>query len=267
MPGARPHPALPDMGEACPPDQASTLLGRKGLLMKEPATRLALCAVHRALRMDVGERVTGAVHADTAVVASSNLGNVETVVEVVRTVAAEGGKAVSPMVAPNASSNVLSGTVAMWFKFGGPNLMLCSGRHSGAEAVRLGVLLLRSGRARRVVVVGAEPDDPVARRIHARGGSQVPLQAGAACVVLELGAGEPSLELLRNGDPGPAGIRIGPDGVDPLPVWGDCYGAQGILEVALAAQIIAGNGESVRVSCDGGPNGRIMLSPGGVAHG
>ncbi|HCT80092.1 MAG TPA: beta-ketoacyl synthase [Micromonosporaceae bacterium] len=212
---------LPGVDEACAPEQASTLLGRKGLLMKEPATRLALCAVHRALKMGVGERVDGPVRTDTAVVASSNLGNVETVVDVVRTVTADGGKAVSPMVAPNASSNVLSGTVAMWFKLGGPNLMLCSGRESGLHALRLGALLLRSGRASRVVVVGAEPDDPVATGIHAQGGSNVPLRAGAACVILEQSDEGLSLESLKS---------------SPLSGTGDCYGAQGILEIALAAE-------------------------------
>lgn len=211
---------LPGVDEACVPEQASTLLGRKGLLMKEPATRLALCAVHRALKMGVGERVEGPVRTDTAVVASSNLGNVETVVDVVRTVTVDGGKAVSPMVAPNASSNVLSGTVAMWFKLGGPNLMLCCGRESGSQALRLGALLLKSGRASRVVVVGAEPDDPVATAIHP------PLTAGAACVILEHSDDGISLESVQH---------------NIVSTSSDYYGAQSILEAALAAEsLLAG---------------------------
>ncbi|WP_020519555.1 beta-ketoacyl synthase N-terminal-like domain-containing protein [Catelliglobosispora koreensis] len=212
---------LPGTDGACPPEQANTLLGRKGLLMKEPATRLALCAVHRALNMGTGERKDGPADPGTAVVASSNLGNVETVVDVVATVAADGGKAVSPMVAPNASSNVLSGTVAQWFKFGGPNLMLCSGRDSGAHALRLGALLLRSGRANRVIVVGAEPSDPVADRLYAK-----PLRAGAACLVLEHSDHGVSFSQAREHARGIA------------QTWGDCYGAQDIISVALAVSAL-----------------------------
>ncbi|MCI4066466.1 hypothetical protein MRQ36_29485 [Micromonospora sp. R77] len=111
---------------------APAVLGRKGLLYKEPATRLALCAVHRALGLPDGARPGTALDPDTAVVASSNLGNIGTVVDVARTVAREGGRGVSLMAAPNASSNVVAGTVALWFRFGGPNLMLCNGETSGS---------------------------------------------------------------------------------------------------------------------------------------
>ena len=79
--------------------------------------------MHRALGLPDGMRPTTALCTDTAVVAASNLGNVWTVVEVARTVAREGGRAVSPMSAPNASSNVIASSVALWFGFGGPNLM------------------------------------------------------------------------------------------------------------------------------------------------
>jgi 3-oxoacyl-[acyl-carrier-protein] synthase II len=213
---------LPGQDEACEPAQAGSLLGRKGLLMKEPATRLALCAVHQALNMGVGERTQGPVRTDTAVVASSNLGNVETVVEIAQTVAKSGGKAVSPMAAPNASSNVLSGTVAMWFKLGGPNLMICSGRDSGLYALKMGSLLLRSARASRVVVVGAEPDDPIASAIHAQAGGE-PLRAAAACVILEQGAPGLSLDDLRASQASQPGDT------------GGYYGAQAIVDIARAA--------------------------------
>ncbi|MBM0240501.1 beta-ketoacyl synthase [Micromonospora sp. ATA32] len=159
--------------------QAPAMLGRKGLLYKEPATRLALCAVHRALGLPDGVRPSTGLDPDTAVVASSNLGNIATVAGVTRTVACEGGRGVSPMAAPNASSNVVAGTVALWFRFGGPNLMLCNGETSGLDAVAAGALLIRSGRAGRVVVVGTEPADADAVAVYPA------IRAGAACVVLE----------------------------------------------------------------------------------
>jgi 3-oxoacyl-[acyl-carrier-protein] synthase II len=209
LPGVDLDAALPELAAASPqraaepaypPERARELLGRKGLLNKEPATRLALCAVHRALRRPPGaERDSGPPDPRVAVVASSNLGNVATVVDVVRSVRAAGRTGVSPLAAPNVSSNVLASAVAIWFRFGGPNLMVCSGSTGGLDALALGALLLRAGRADRVVVVGAEPADDVAAAMSngypqrpggAFGaGRPSPALAGAACVVIEPGDG------------------------------------------------------------------------------
>jgi 3-oxoacyl-[acyl-carrier-protein] synthase II len=254
----------------CPPEQAHTILGRKGLLYKEPSTRLALCAVHRALGLPDGMRPTTALCVDTAVVAASNLGNVQTVVEVARTVAREGGRGVSPMSAPNASSNVIASSVALWFGFGGPNLMVCSGATAGLDALALAALLIRAGRARRVVVVGAEPDDDIAQAVYrggepARAGAPA-LRAGAACVILQNAAAVagPTIQLTTPVD-ADAKVEIssarpvfviGPGGIDPVPVWGDCYGAQGVLQTALAAELVTLTGEPVGVRCGSGVDGQ-----------
>jgi 3-oxoacyl-[acyl-carrier-protein] synthase II len=270
--GARaPEPwAVPVREASCPPDRAGTLLGRRGLLYKEPATRLALCAVHRALGLPAGHRPGGQVDPGTAVVACANLGNVETVATVARTVAAEGGRAVSPLAAPNASSNVVASTVALWFRFGGPNLMVCSGATAGLDALWLAGLLLRAGRAERVVVVGAEPADEVATALHATAphataphataphgtaASRAPLRAGAACVVLgPAGAPAPVSVSMMDGLAANAGTVLGPGGVDLAALWGDCYGAQGLVAVALAAHLTtagpAGGGpDPIAVRC------------------
>jgi 3-oxoacyl-[acyl-carrier-protein] synthase II len=238
--------AVPVQEASCPPDRAAVLLGRRGLLYKEPATRLALCAVHRALGLPVGYRPAGPVDPGTAVVACANLGNVETVATVARTVAAEGGRAVSPLAAPNASSNVVASTVALWFRFGGPNLMVCSGATAGLDALWLAGLLLRAGRAERVVVVGAEPADEVATALYATAGTAVPLRAGAACVVLGPAGGPAPVSVSIVDGPdldGPDladGTALGPGGVDLAGLWGDCYGAQGLVAVALAAHLVTG---------------------------
>jgi 3-oxoacyl-[acyl-carrier-protein] synthase II len=281
--GARaPEPwAVPVREASCPPDQASTLLGRRGLLYKEPATRLALCAVHRALGLPAGHRPGGPVDPGTAVVACANLGNVETVATVARTVATEGGRAVSPLAAPNASSNVVASTVALWFRFGGPNLMVCSGATAGLDALWLAGLLLRAGRAERVVVVGAEPADEVATTLHATAlhatalhatalhatashgsaASHAPLRAGAACVVLgPAGAPAPVSVSMMDGLAADAGTVLGPGGVDLAALWGDCYGAQGLVAVALAAHLTtaepAGDGpDPIAVRCGDGTDG------------
>jgi 3-oxoacyl-[acyl-carrier-protein] synthase II len=260
LPGVESGGALPDPGPACPPDQAGSLLGRKGLLMKEPATRLALCAVHRALGLADGQRITGPVRTDTAVVACSNLGNVETVTRVTGEVARGDGRRVSPLAAPNASSNVLAATVARWFRCGGPNLMVCSGRRAGYDALRLALLTLASGRARRVVVVGAEPDDPTARRLYGRGGTDASLRAGAACLVLSRDGAGPRLVLTPEAATGVAVVaRVGPPPLDPVAAWGDCYGAQQVVNAVLAVWLATARGATVW--CGEGPAGAVLVSP------
>jgi len=236
LPGAdRPGPP------AYPPELARKVLGRKRLLFKEPATRLALCAVHRMLGLPDGEPGHDRpLEPRTAVVASSNLGNVETVADIVRTVRADGWRAVSPLAAPNASSNVLASAVAGWFRFGGPNFLVCSGATGGLDAVAVAVRLLRARRADRVVVVGAEPADEVATALHERRTAQSgPLRAGAAC--LSLTAATRGVPILRVSSPVDA-----PES-PPDAGFGDSYGAHGIIAAALAVQDLPA--DPVRVVC------------------
>ncbi|OKI61477.1 beta-ketoacyl synthase N-terminal-like domain-containing protein [Micromonospora sp. CB01531] len=253
VPGIAPDRLIASATEPdCGPDEAHTLLGRKGLLFKEPAVRLAMCAVHRALGLPPG-RPTGPAPgaAGTAVVVSSNLGNVATVCDIVEQVRAGGLRGVSPMQAPNASSNIIASSIAIRYGFTGPNLMVCSGSTGGLDAVRLGALLVRSGRAHRAVVVGAEPADEIAAGLRAAGGTPPgPPQGMAACVVL-VPAGQPgpvrlhSVRRHRAPEPVPAGgprtIRLacgtgdGPD-QDLAALLGGGYGAAGVLQTALATR-------------------------------
>ncbi|HEV2887134.1 MAG TPA: beta-ketoacyl synthase N-terminal-like domain-containing protein [Jatrophihabitans sp.] len=273
---------------AAPPDQAATVLGRKGMLYKEPATRLALCAVHRAFGVPAGQRPGWPAAPGTAVVVASNLGNVETVARVTRTIDTEGGSAVSVLDAPNVSSNVIASTVALWFGFGAANLMICSGAGAGLDGLALAVLLLRAGRADRVVLVGVEPADPVATELFGAGSDRPALRAGAACLVLEQGRPE-------NGT-GPSGRRrlavqlsddarvddaqvddarvadaraldtdstIGPGGFDPARHWGDFYGAQDVVALALAAELAAEGHRQVGVRGTGRPSRQVLLGTAG----
>jgi len=247
-----------DYGPACPPDRAYELLGRKGLLYKEPATRLALCAVHRALGREPGaRRPEGPPDAGTAVVVSSNFGNIATVHKVAGILREATVRDVSSLDAPNASSNVIASTIAIWYRFGGPNLMVCSGATSGLDALVLACTLVRANRAERVLVIGVEPDDEVATRLYqqnqARLGSGGALRAGAACVILErltqvtaelpvLGrsyrmagiddiTGLPRSALVFGPAAiAPAGARI----IDLASRIGDLFGALGVLQLAVS---------------------------------
>jgi 3-oxoacyl-[acyl-carrier-protein] synthase II len=183
MRGPAPAGALRRDGTVATVDPAA-LVGRKGLRYKDRATQLAYCAVDLALR-DAGLlTVDGLTVApsDVGVVASSNLGNADTVVSALETLTAGGSTATSPMDLPNASSNVVATSTAIRFSLRGPNLMLCNGAASGIDAVHWARTIIRSGRARHVVVVGVEPDNRVTRQLL--GG---PALDGAATVVLEDG--------------------------------------------------------------------------------
>ncbi|MBV9821840.1 MAG: beta-ketoacyl synthase, partial [Actinobacteria bacterium] len=192
-----------------------------------------------------------------AVVVASNLGNVEAVARVTRTVRDEGGSAVSVLDAPNASSNIVASTIALWFGFGAANLMVCSGAGAGFDGLELALVLLRAGRADRVVLVGVEPDDPVAAGLYAGSGR---LRAGAACLVLE--RPDPRREAglrLTLSDTHEANLTVGPGGdIDPARHWGDFYGAQDVIALALAAEL-AGGGKQVGVRSTGRPR-RAVLS-------
>ncbi|QKW50813.1 beta-ketoacyl synthase N-terminal-like domain-containing protein [Streptomyces buecherae] len=225
---------------ACGPDDAKDVLGRKGLLGKEPSTRLALCATHRALGLPPGKLAEPLPYAPgTAVVVASNLGNVETVSTVLDDMRSRGGNVVSPLDAPNASSNVIASSIAIRYGFTGPNLAVCSGATAGLDAVRLARLLLLAGRAERAVVVGVEPADPVARALAAlRPGDPGELIAGAGCVLLGRPGAWPTDTGITVGpvvrhtsDPGPA---------DGQPAVGELYGAAGVVRLAAAAAMLAG---------------------------
>ncbi len=232
------------------PDQAHLLLGRKGLLFKEPSTRLALCAVHRALGLPDGRPELPLAGSDrTAVIVSSNYGNVATVADIVDEERAGSGHDVSPLRSPNASSNVIASTIAIRWGFTGPNLTVCSGETSGLDAVKLGALALRAGRADRVVVVGVEPDDDVAVAIAG------PLRAVAACVILERDNGQPGVHLGRVSRSSTVDdLLLDTDTTDER--VGPTSGARGVLQVALAAAWLrSAAGERAGVVCGGSADG------------
>ncbi|MGV9270952.1 beta-ketoacyl synthase N-terminal-like domain-containing protein [Kitasatospora sp. NPDC003701] len=281
----------------CSAEEAQLVLGRKGLLMKEPATRLALCAVHRALGLPAGRVDRPLPSADrTAVVVSSNLGNLRTVCGIAAAVGREDFRVVSPLETPNVSSNVIASTIALRYGFTGPNVMVCNGATSGLDAVRLGARLIRAGRAERAVVVGAEPADEIARALvrsrdpRTYGGRGVPeLRASAACVVLgghragarsavlgdsgtlSPGAQPPAAHRGPASDRDPASHReltFPPYGVaeesdtvvDLTARLGETYGALGVLQVAAAAARIGrGDADGARVACGDAVEGYTWL--------
>ncbi|MGF0316459.1 beta-ketoacyl synthase N-terminal-like domain-containing protein [Nocardia fluminea] len=167
------------VGAGFPDGDPAAILGARGLRYKDEATRLGMAAAQSAM-WDAG--VGDSADAVTAVVVSSNHGNLDTVCRVVGDGTGPGER--GPMDLPNASSNVIASSIAIRFGLFGPNLMLCSGPSSGLDALHWAAVLLAARRAARVLVVGVEVDNPaVARFSDARAASG--RFHGAACVIVE----------------------------------------------------------------------------------
>ncbi|MCG0286478.1 beta-ketoacyl synthase N-terminal-like domain-containing protein [Streptomyces sp. PSAA01] len=179
--------ARPVAGPAAAPFDTAARIGRRGHRYKDRATRLALCAALDALRdarliPSDGEEVT--VPGDTVgVVASSNLGNLDTACLTAAAIAERSAVDLSPMSLPNASSNVIASWVAIRHGLRGPNLMLCNGATSGLDAVHWGAALVAAGRVRRAVVIGVETHNAVVEDLLGRSADE--LLDGAAALVVE----------------------------------------------------------------------------------
>jgi 3-oxoacyl-[acyl-carrier-protein] synthase II len=197
LPGLADPAALLQPGAAGGPGEfvPERALGAKGLRFKDRATQLALCAARSALE-DAGLPTTAATQLDAealGIVASSNLGNVDTVCRAVETIRSSSVNHTSPLDLPNASSNIVASTLAIRFGCRSVNLMVCSGATSGTDALYLAANVIRARRARRMVVVGVEPRNAVVERLmreSARGwlgesAGELRLAEGAAAIVLE----------------------------------------------------------------------------------
>lgn len=166
-------------------------LGRKGVYGKDRATLLALCAVTDALR-DAGLPPTAAAGpGPRGVVVSSNLGNADTVLDSIDVLRTQGVRGLRPIMAPNASSNVIAGAIAIWAGCKAINVMICNGATSGLDALYLACIALHAGRARTLLVVGVEVFDPRVRPLFdgARAGAEAAdvrrYCDGGACVIVE----------------------------------------------------------------------------------
>jgi 3-oxoacyl-[acyl-carrier-protein] synthase II len=170
---------------ADPVDPAARL-GRRGLRYKDRATRLALCAAGDALRdggfLAAGDGALSVPATAVGVVASSNLGNLDTVCEVASSITAETTRGISPMALPNASSNVISSSVAIKYGLRGPNITLCNGQASGLDAVFWAARMVAAGRCASSLVVGVEPRNDVTTRLT---GGKDDLLDGAVALMVE----------------------------------------------------------------------------------
>lgn len=204
-------------------------LNRKGLRYKDEATLLALMATDRLLSTLPAR--APALNDATAVIVSSNFGNIDTVVENARTIETLHVDATSAMALPNASSNVVSATVSIVNQLRGVNLMLCNGEDSGLEGMFLARQLLASERARQVLLIGVEVANDVIDALFKPTGQRF---HGAAAVLLgrpeDASEGALHLRLVEAARSAPLARR------DTEALSGPASGAEGVLRLALAAE-------------------------------
>ncbi|MGO4751045.1 beta-ketoacyl synthase N-terminal-like domain-containing protein, partial [Streptomyces sp. 2MCAF27] len=147
------------------PFDTGARIGRRGHRYKDRATQLGLCAAQDALRnaaLIPGDSEELTVPGGTVgVVASSNLGNLDTACLTAAAIAEDSVAGLSPMGLPNASSNVVASWAAIRFGLRGPNLMLCNGATSGLDAVHWAATMVAAGRVRRALVIGVETHNAV----------------------------------------------------------------------------------------------------------
>jgi 3-oxoacyl-[acyl-carrier-protein] synthase II len=166
----------------------------KGFRYKDRATQLALFAAKAAL-LDAGLPILPSEQLSPeafGVVASSNLGNLDTVCRVHETIRSSHVKYTSPMDLPNLSSNVVATSVAIQFGLKAINLMLCNGATSGIDALYVAANAIRTGRASRILVVGVEPVNQIVVKLMSESlfawlgtPCQLSLGEAAGAVVLE----------------------------------------------------------------------------------
>jgi 3-oxoacyl-[acyl-carrier-protein] synthase II len=146
---------------------ATGLSGRE-MRHRDRASRLALRSAEFALRdaglTDAEGTFTGMTDS-TAVVVSTNLGNVDSVCEATDTIARAGVVGLSPMGLPQTSNSVIAAWVAIRYGLRGPNLTVCNGVTSGLDALSWARNLIVAGRAEAAVVVGVEPANDVVTKL------------------------------------------------------------------------------------------------------
>lgn len=138
---------------------AKTLLGDKGLRNADRITRLLLVAGRMGLT-EAGIKRDGAFVAyapeTVGVVASTAYGSLEAILELDRVAQLEDPRYLNPARFPNTVINSASGNVSIWEDLQGLNATVTNGPTGGLDAFGCADTLLATGRARALLVGGAE---------------------------------------------------------------------------------------------------------------
>lgn len=157
------------------------LLGRKGTRSMDRVTAMALVAV--------GDLFAGSRPADPerTAVALATAGAMQGMYDFTRgSLLAAKPYHVDPAVIPNGLMNCAASRTAIWHGLRGPNVTIASGRVGALQALATAGRLVRTGRARRVVVGAVEESSAVRTAVeHASG--RPPGPQGEGCVLFLVG--------------------------------------------------------------------------------
>jgi len=130
-------------------------LSAKDLSATDPFSRYAMLAADEALRM-AGFQSDHVAGADTAVIIGTGIGGEMTHDQGSFAVYAEKSSRVDVLTIPKVMPSAAASHLSMRYQITGPTFAVSSACASGTQAIGLGMLLLRSGLARRALVGGSE---------------------------------------------------------------------------------------------------------------
>ena len=142
------------------------------LLRGDPLVRLALAAV-------AGLEATSGSLAGAGVVVGAALATLETNALFAARIRERGARAAEPRRFPYTSPNAVAGQCSIAFGLTGPSFSVGGGMHAALEALASAAVLVESGDADRMVVVGVDDVGPLTLALGA--GS---MQAGAVAVLV-----------------------------------------------------------------------------------
>lgn len=145
------------------------LLGKRGLQYLRPSTRFLLGASLLAIReAGLADGITNPD--ELGVTVGSNLAGLQSMANYDYTAIAESPHDTSPMEAPNTLANAPASHLAIRLKARALNTTLASGQCASLDALGYAAKMVRSGRARQIVVGGVEELSPAALWIYRNSG-------------------------------------------------------------------------------------------------
>jgi len=134
--------------------EATRYANVRGLRLYNQPTRLAICAAKLALA-DSGVEAAGLRKEEVGVILASTFGHMETLVEYDRSLVTVGPQRTNPALMPLAIPSAPGAAIALSFAAKAFSVTLADGGASSFDALGLGAALVRGGRARACIVVGA----------------------------------------------------------------------------------------------------------------
>lgn len=134
---------------------AGAFFDRRTLAGLDPFSQFALVAADEAVTM-AGMNETVLAGPDTAVIIGTGVGGVSTLDEGSHAVYALGTNRVDVQSVPRVMPSAAASQISMRYKTNGPSFAVSSACSSATQAIGLGLMLVRSGVARRAIVGGSE---------------------------------------------------------------------------------------------------------------